>query len=85
MANKGHEKEQRKFLGGGGSYMTPLEQKFRGGGWSNRKNNSVEGYGYFLESHIVREFTVCDFKMWLVAVLTGDCINNEVIVSLRWR
>ena len=59
--------------------MTPLEQKFRGGGWSNRKNNSVEGYGYFLESHIVREFTVCDFKMWLVAVLTGDCINGFFI------
>ena len=32
MANKGHEKENRKFLGGGGLYMTPLERKFRGGG-----------------------------------------------------
>ena len=27
-ANKGHEKENRKFLGGGGLYMTPLEPKF---------------------------------------------------------
>ena len=33
--------------------MTPLEQKFRGGGegGSNRKNHPWEGYGYFLESH----------------------------------
>ena len=38
--------------GVGGLYMTPLEQKFRGGGGSNRKNHPWEGYGYFLESHI---------------------------------
>ena len=48
-------------LGGGGLYMTPLEQKFRGGGGggSNRNNHPWEGYGYFLESHIV-------FKNWNV-------------------
>ena len=52
--NKGHEKEIRKFLGGGvGLYMTPLEQKFQGGGGSNQKNHPWEGYGYFLESHIL--------------------------------
>ena len=38
---------------GWGLYMTPLEQKFRGVGGSNRKNHPWEGYGYFLESHIV--------------------------------
>ena len=34
--------------------MTPLEQKFRGGGGggSNCKNHPWEGYGCFLESHI---------------------------------
>ena len=63
--------------------MTPLERKFRGGGGSNRKNHPWEGYGYFLESHITRDFTtilyyytVWDFKMWPLAVLTGDCING---------
>ena len=56
--------------------MTPLEQKFRGGGGSNRKNHPWEGNGYFLESHIIRDFTVWDFKMWPLAVLTGDCING---------
>ena len=31
--------------------MTPLEQKFQGGGESNQKNHLWVGYGYFLESH----------------------------------
>ena len=46
-------------------------------GWrgSNRKNHPWERYGYFLESHIIRDFTVWDFKMWPLAVSTGDCIN----------
>ena len=41
--------------GVGGLYMTPLEQKFRGGGGSNQKNHPWEWYGYFLESHNVFE------------------------------
>ena len=56
--------------------MTPLEWKFRGGGGSNQKNHPYEGYGYFLELHIIRDFTVWDFKMWPLAVLMGDCING---------
>ena len=36
---------------GWGVYMTPLEQKFQGGGRSNQKNHLWVGYGYFLESH----------------------------------
>ena len=31
--------------------MTPLEQKFQGGGGSNLKNHLWVGYRYFLESH----------------------------------
>ena len=35
--------------------MTPLEQKFRGGGGGGLIERTIdpwEGYGYFLESHI---------------------------------
>ena len=46
---------------------------------------------------LTSQFTVSDFKMWLLAVLTGDCIkeiffiykkmsgrNNKVTVLRRW-
>ena len=43
----------RKYLGGRGLYMTPLERKFRGAGGSNQNNHPWVGYGYFLESHSI--------------------------------
>ena len=47
-------------LGGGGGYTWPLwNRNSEGLGGFNRKNHPWEGYGYFLESHIV-------FKNWNV-------------------
>ena len=46
MANKGHEKENRKLLGGGGLYYDPSGREIPRG-----KNHPWEGYEYFLESH----------------------------------
>ena len=49
-------------VGGGGGrgvlYMTPLEQKFRGGygGLIGRTIRGGGGYGYFLESHNIKWF-----------------------------
>ena len=44
--------------GGGVLYMTPLEQKFRGGygGLIGRTIRGGGGYGYFLESHNIKWF-----------------------------
>ena len=45
----------KKFLGGGGVIHDPSGTEIpRGwGGGSNQKNHPLEGYEYFLESHVV--------------------------------
>ena len=52
-----------------GLYMTPLEQKFQGGGGgSNRKNHPWEAYGYFLDSHNVMLLTNGIYPLFLLSV-----------------
>ena len=43
--------------------MTPLEMKFRGHRGVKSEEPSVEGYGYFLESHIQK---ILDDKIRLI-------------------
>ena len=58
--NKNHVRVTWKFLGGGGSSKTPLERKFLRGGGMQTKNLPWEGYGYFLEPHILKYvITLC--------------------------